>query len=322
MQPGKIIKVLFFFVYFAAWHSHVNGQGLDLSIPDIKNYTTINIAFDQAEIKNNSGADYIFITEASPCSDAKDFIGKEEYSNKQMILDFFCSDHSSKKSGHLWALQKSPFKILDAHGLVKQDINLLILLEVSAAAVITQLPSSVTKWEDNDYDFNNIVTKWEKNVTSWPVMDKDDWWINWIGHPVSGAYYYVRARVTGGNRTDAFLYSIAISTLWEYGIESFAEKPSIQDLVITPVLGSLLGELFYQKKEDLLKKEKTLGSKPSRRIALFLLDPLSVALDGMAKKAKKLGVDEISGAFTIDSSYDALSGKSDNKLIYNITFRF
>ncbi len=33
--------------------------------------------------------------------------------------------------------------------------------------------------------------------------------------------------------------------IWEYVVESWMEQPSIQDIIVSPVLGSLFGELTH-----------------------------------------------------------------------------
>ncbi|MFN8286653.1 MAG: DUF3943 domain-containing protein [Chitinophagales bacterium] len=41
------------------------------------------------------------------------------------------------------------------------------------------------------------------------------------------------------------LFSLGHGMLWEYVIEGGMEQPSVQDIIVTPVAGSLLGELFH-----------------------------------------------------------------------------
>jgi hypothetical protein len=43
----------------------------------------------------------------------------------------------------------------------------------------------------------------------------------------------------------SFLFATGQSFIWEYIIEATAEKPSTQDLIITPIAGSLLGESIH-----------------------------------------------------------------------------
>ena len=101
--------------------------------------------------------------------------------------------------------------------------------------------------------------------------------LNYVTHPYAGAIYYMGARSAGANATYSCLYSFALSTFfWEYGIEAFAERPSIQDLIVTPLAGSVLGEWFYRSKRHIIKNNYTLyDSKFLGRSALILMDPMT-----------------------------------------------
>ena len=112
--------------------------------------------------------------------------------------------------------------------------------------IIYALPESVSKWDKSKLK-SDFFSKYKKNIAAGPVVDKDDWAVNYIGHPVSGAAYYTLVRHQGFSKMESFAFSVCMSTFfWEYGMEAFAEIPSIQDLILTPVLGSLMGEFFYQ----------------------------------------------------------------------------
>ena len=106
------------------------------------------------------------------------------------------------------------------------------------------LPKSVTKWED-DY-IEDAMSNFNRAFSEAPVWDPDDWGINYIGHPYAGSLYYNTIRSQGGTAFHSFLFSAFASTSWEYLYEGMAEQPSIQDLVVTPVVGSILGELIHQ----------------------------------------------------------------------------
>ena len=111
---------------------------------------------------------------------------------------------------------------------------------MGVAGVLALMPESITNWEKDDVQ---LMNKWWDNVQSGPVWDRDDHVINYIGHPYFGGVYYQAARKSGYRQWDAFMYSTLMSTFyWEYGIEAFAEVPSIQDLVVTPTLGWVYGE--------------------------------------------------------------------------------
>ncbi len=148
--------------------------------------------------------------------------------------------------------------------------------------ILYSLPTSVTNWDsDNSSD---IFSKWWNNVRSGPVWDKDDFYLNWITHPYWGAIYYMQGRNAGYNKAQSFLLSAFISTFfWEYGIESIAEIPSKQDLIITPIVGSIIGELFYMGSQNIKSNNnKLLGSKILGYTFLVAMDPLFLIIEHTA----------------------------------------
>jgi hypothetical protein len=54
------------------------------------------------------------------------------------------------------------------------------------------------------------------------------------------------------------------------------ERPSIQDIFITPLVGSAIGEGFYRLKRNIVNHGYTLfGSKAVGNIVVFLIDPVN-----------------------------------------------
>lgn len=148
---------------------------------------------------------------------------------------------------------------------------------IGVMAFLYVMPSSFTNWDDDDDE--GPFEKWWDNVSRGPVWDKDDLFLNYVTHPYAGAIYYMGARSAGANAMTSFWYSFALSTFfWEYGIESFAERPSIQDLIVTPVAGSVLGEAFYKAKRHIVENNGYLwDSKAWGTTALWLMDPITEA---------------------------------------------
>jgi len=139
------------------------------------------------------------------------------------------------------------------------DTAMYVGATVIAFGVLYAMPESVTNWNKEEMKEKGIAYKWKENVKAGPVWDEDDWVLNWITHPYSGGVYYMTARSSGFNMFESFLYSAFMSTFfWEYGIEAFAEIPSKQDLIITPVLGSVVGEGFFYAKKSILRHDKKL----------------------------------------------------------------
>lgn len=159
---------------------------------------------------------------------------------------------------------------------------------VIAFGVLWVMPESVTNWDKVEIKEKGILWKWKENVKSGPVWDKDNWVLNWVSHPYCGGIYYMTARSSGFTVIESFGYSAIMSTFfWEYGIEAFAEIPSIQDLIITPVVGSVVGEGFFYAKKSILKHDKrVLKSRTLGITTLFLMDPFNTILDGFGYQSK------------------------------------
>jgi len=165
-----------------------------------------------------------------------------------------------------------------------EDTLYLQVAMIGTIGVITLLPESISKWEKDDSSSISLFDKWKKNVKEGPVMDEDEFLINYLGHPVSGAIYYSMARNDGLNRFESFLFSAFMSTfIWEYGYEAFAEVPSIQDLWSTPVIGSLMGEWMYWLEKDLDRQNGLVfNSRFLGNVSYFFLNPMGRMANGMS----------------------------------------
>lgn len=126
---------------------------------------------------------------------------------------------------------------------IKRDTAYFLIWQFAAVGVLYVSPDNVSTWDAEDRS-SIRVEKWLHNVAN-PEIDHDDWRINYVLHPYWGATYYTRARERGLNRTDSFLTSALWSSLFEYGGEAFFEPVSIQDMIVTPVAGALLGEFWF-----------------------------------------------------------------------------
>ncbi|QOP40209.1 DUF3943 domain-containing protein [Sulfurimonas marina] len=158
------------------------------------------------------------------------------------------------------------------------------ILMIGTVGLLYVMPESVSKWDKNALEEKSLGDRWKDHVKAGPVWDKDDFAINYIGHPVSGAWYYTMARGYGISPEGSFLYSAFLSTVvWEYGYEAFAEIPSWQDLFSTPIIGSLMGEGFYYLEKKIDRNEgKVLNSETLGDISYFLLNPIGNISNGLS----------------------------------------
>lgn len=130
---------------------------------------------------------------------------------------------------------------------LRRDTSFVLSYQVGTIAVLYTLPENVTNWTEEQKSEYSLDTWW-KNVRS-PQWDSDDFYLNYVLHPYWGAAYYIRARERGYAERDSFWYAVAMSSAFEFGVEALFEEPSIQDVIVTPVAGAVLGEYLVGVRE-------------------------------------------------------------------------
>lgn len=107
-------------------------------------------------------------------------------------------------------------------------------------------PEYISKWNKKEkLKLTSIKNQYHRSYTEAPVIDCDLWYINYIGHPYQGGFYYNTVRAQNATIWQSSLFCFGQSLLWEYGWEAGMEQPSIQDLITTPLLGIVVGELSH-----------------------------------------------------------------------------
>lgn len=181
-----------------------------------------------------------------------------------------------------------------------------------AVGVLAVMPKSVTNWDDDIW--TTAHKKWWSNVTHGPVWDKDDFVMNYVMHPYFGGVYYVAARESGYNQWNSFVYSFLMSTFyWEYGFESLAEIPSIQDLIITPVGGWLYGEWAYQRKRSIVANGgEVWGSSFLGDVVIGVLDPAGSIYQLINGEREKPVVEDVALQMTFTPPFPTHQRDSDS----------
>jgi hypothetical protein len=128
--------------------------------------------------------------------------------------------------------------------------------------------------------FDDAKRNLRRAWTSPPIWDKDPGFVNYAGHPYAGSYYYNMLRSQGSSSRTSFLYSTAQSLIWEFVIEAVSEQPSIQDLLVTSNLGSVLGEFAHQSTIRMSRN----GFSAFEKILTMLIDPAYVLNNGFKKQ--------------------------------------
>ncbi len=147
-------------------------------------------------------------------------------------------------------------------------------------------PESFSCWDKEQIKETGWCKSWKENVKAGPVVDADGFCMNYIMHPWGGAIYYMSARGSGYRWWESFVYSGLLSTfMWEYGLEAFAEIPSWNDIIVTPVVGSLMGEGFFILKRQIVENDtRILESRFLGRTALIIMDPVNEITDAFGYK--------------------------------------
>lgn len=104
-----------------------------------------------------------------------------------------------------------------------------------------------------------------------PHFDKDNFDYNIIKHSFVGHYYYLFYRSRGYSERSAFFWTIGSSALFEFGIETFTERPSFQDIYLTPVFGTILG----MGMERMSRYFHSLHTLPTTLIG-YLFNPMTI----------------------------------------------
>lgn len=108
-------------------------------------------------------------------------------------------------------------------------------------------------WYFSNRDANSV--DWDLNY-DWPsfrqkldgrayAFDTNHFETNFLSHPTAGTLYYLAAR---GNRLSPLVslsYAVGSSTLWEF-VGEFRERVSVNDMIVTPLSGFVLGEALTQ----------------------------------------------------------------------------
>ncbi|HXH31290.1 MAG TPA: DUF3943 domain-containing protein [Bacteriovoracaceae bacterium] len=108
--------------------------------------------------------------------------------------------------------------------------------------------------------------KYKLTGTEWIRFEDNSQAMNFLNHPLSGAVYHQIARSNGYGKVASLLFGFTASLMWEYGAE-MREVASLNDMIVTPATGFILGEVGYKFSEFLSRGD---GSKGKRLLAAVM----------------------------------------------------
>ena len=158
--------------------------------------------------------------------------------------------------------------------------GLVLSMQAITYSLLFATPESISKWDRSVLD--HYGSNMKEAFTKPPVVDGDHCYINYLGHPFQGSYYYNAYRAQGAPFWQCALLSIGHSACWEYLIESGIERPSVQDRIVTPVVGSFMGEFFHFATMRMARN----GFKWYEAATICVINPM-FALNNGFKFAKK-----------------------------------
>ncbi len=128
-------------------------------------------------------------------------------------------------------------------------------------------------------NLRNIYTlkMYKRTFTLPPVWDSDSFSWNYFVHPIMGSFSYLAYRNKKAHWAEAFAGAALNSAIYEYLIAGSTQQPSINDMVVTPILGSLMGEGIYQLKKQMLRNHH-LGF--IEKVVMTVSDPFEVIYYG------------------------------------------
>jgi hypothetical protein len=150
----------------------------------------------------------------------------------------------------------------------------IFVIEGMGFGGLALLDPKISGWASGSFD--NYGSNMKRAFIAPPVFDKDKWYFNYIGHPYGGATYYNAVRSQNATILQSSLFNIGHTLLWEYVIESGLEQPSIQDLIVTPVTGILLGELIHRGTVAMSRN----GFKWYEATAVLIINPMYMLNNG------------------------------------------
>ena len=118
--------------------------------------------------------------------------------------------------------------------------------ETISTTILFVSPESISRWDMSEITMENCLNNFKRAYIEPPIIDKDWWVVNYIGHPYQGAYFYNAVRSQNASILQSSLFCFGHSMLWEYFTEAFFEQPSVQDIIVTPIAGIVCGELAHR----------------------------------------------------------------------------
>lgn len=216
----------------------------------------------------------VFLDDGSQICFERDKVLPADRNDFDYFIDWYRNRGSTDQGEIILRNQDRPFRVKFLRGLA-----IIEAPQFAGLGILLLLPSSVSQWPEHPLQDarKNIIRAYTKP----PVWDRDQWWVN-AGHPLAGTIYYNMVRSQGATPMQSFLFSTFQSLAWEYVVEAVAEQPSIQDLLSTSPIGSLIGEGTHLLTLRMARN----GFNTFEKIAVVVLNPAYAINNGLKVKRR------------------------------------
>jgi hypothetical protein len=241
-------------------------------------------------------------------------ISLNPFLNRVVVLSIFALLGSTAQSDELPISTLWQTDLADHQPSLEYPVRYMLFYHTLGIAVLGSMEKEHTNFSGPSFD--NFLDGFRKGVR----FDDDEWFFNYLAHPLWGSETYMRARSQGYTPLKSFLFSSACSVVWEFGFESPFQRPSSQDLLITSTVGSLLGELRFHLKRRFLENPSNwnlfLG---------FMVDPLQSATLALGRTRNRDWSEPAWRRIDISeqrrlSNFEAGIGIMDNRLCLQLTY--
>jgi hypothetical protein len=133
---------------------------------------------------------------------------------------------------------------------------------------------NIKSWQGCKKDFcgDNSI---RASFWSLPFSDGDNLNTNYFQHPLSGMTTYLYYRAVGFDKVTSSIGSVMQSLLFEYTIESWQQPPSLNDIVMTPLIGIPIAMVLEYCSGYLLQTDSQF-----LRALGYILNPATILIPG------------------------------------------
>lgn len=190
-----------------------------------------------------------------------------------------------------------------------------------SSGVLWTSPQGVVKW-DKPKTVEDQQGIFDRGAYKRPA-GTDETVSTYVAKPLAGVASYTMARQQGKSPLESFGSSIATSTFfWEYGFDSAPTAPAVQDLLLSPVVGAVLGEYLIGLEKSIRDHHgEVFGSKAAGSLTMAVINPAGTLSDAMNRAAGRRIIQNAHSELVL-RRYNSDFGQQTNLIGVQMVFQF